>query len=540
MTGSLKRVTVVGSGASGVHFALSLLRKGYAVQMVDAGYTGAAAVAPQSRIPDLKRELPNPVEYFLGDDLSGLTLPGGQGEYYGFPPQKQYVFRHPDGLATRTHGFEPLSSFAAGGLAQAWTAGVFPFNADDLSGFPFPHDELAPYYGEISRRIGVSGTADDIERFMPVHEHMMEPLELDGHSRALLERYASHREALNSRYGCYLGRARVATLSRPLGDREPCDYLGRCIWGCPTEALYTPSLTLRECERYEGFAYLSDRLVQAFEFDETRRVRSLLVRSPAGGAMTSLPVDTLALAAGTLSSSRLYLESVWRHEGKREELDGLMDNRQILVPFVCLGRIGVPYEPRSYQYHQLLLGLETDRLREYVHGQITTLTTAEAHPILQSMPVDLRTATFVFRNVRAALGLVNLNFHDHRRPECRVGLSPEGGVRDPVLEVRYEPESGESERLKSAVKRLRRVLRRLGCVVAPGTVHTRPMGASVHYAGTLPMSESPRPRTVSPLCRSHDFENLYVVDGSTFPFLPAKNITFTLMANAARVADRAF
>jgi choline dehydrogenase-like flavoprotein len=66
------------------------------------------------------------------------------------------------------------------------------------------------------------------------------------------------------------------------------------------------------------------------------------------------------------------------------------------------------------------------------------------------------------------------------------------------------------------------------------------MGASVHYAGTLPMSDTPHPGTISPDCRSHDFENLYVVDGSTFPFLPAKNITFTLMANAARVADRAF
>jgi choline dehydrogenase-like flavoprotein len=536
----MKRVTIVGSGASGVHFALSLLRKGYTVQMVDAGYTGTAPLAPDSRIPDLKRELADPVEYFLGEELSGLTLPGGEGEYYGFPPQKQYVFRHPDGVATRTRGFEPLSSFAAGGLAQAWTAGVFPFNEADLEDFPLSYDELAPYYGEVAERIGVSGMADDLERFMPVHEHMMEPLELDGHSRALLERYESNREVLNTRYGCYVGRARVATLSHAQGDREACGYLGRCMWGCPTESLYTPSLTLRECEQYKGFEYLPDRYVQAFELDEARRVRSLLVRSPDGGELEPLPVDTLALAAGTLSSARIYLASMWRHDGGCEDLDGLMDNRQVLVPFVHVGRIGVPYEPRAYQYHQLLLGLETGPLREYVHGQITTLTTAEAHPILQSMPLDLRTATFVFRNVRAALGLVNLNFHDHRRPDCRVGLSTEGHEADPVLEVRYEPEPGEGKRLKGAVKRLRRVLRRLGCVVAPGAVHTRPMGASVHYAGTLPMSVRPEPRTVSPLCRSHDFDNLYVVDGSTFPFLPAKNVTFTLMANAARVADRAF
>jgi choline dehydrogenase-like flavoprotein len=45
---------------------------------------------------------------------------------------------------------------------------------------------------------------------------------------------------------------------------------------------------------------------------------------------------------------------------------------------------------------------------------------------------------------------------------------------------------------------------------------------------------------VSTSCRSHDFENLYLVDGSTFPFLPSKNITFTLMANAVRIAEAAF
>jgi choline dehydrogenase-like flavoprotein len=45
------------------------------------------------------------------------------------------------------------------------------------------------------------------------------------------------------------------------------------------------------------------------------------------------------------------------------------------------------------------------------------------------------------------------------------------------------------------------------------------------------------PLTVSPQGRSHDFSNLYIVDGSVIPALPAKNITFTLMANAARIAD---
>jgi choline dehydrogenase-like flavoprotein len=39
-------------------------------------------------------------------------------------------------------------------------------------------------------------------------------------------------------------------------------------------------------------------------------------------------------------------------------------------------------------------------------------------------------------------------------------------------------------------------------------------------------------------CRSFDFRNLYIADGASFPFLPAKNLTFTLMANASRIAER--
>jgi choline dehydrogenase-like flavoprotein len=74
----------------------------------------------------------------------------------------------------------------------------------------------------------------------------------------------------------------------------------------------------------------------------------------------------------------------------------------------------------------------------------------------------------------------------------------------------------------------------------PGMSHVRPMGASVHYAGTIPMTRREAPLTATPEGRSRDFSNLWLVDGTTFPFLPAKNLTLTLMANAARIADRSF
>ena len=94
---------------------------------------------------------------------------------------------------------------------------------------------------------------------MPVHDHLQAPLRLDEHSEDLLARYGRRRARLNGELSCYLGRSRVATLSEEREGREACTYRGRCLWGCPTGALYTPDMTLDECRRHSGFEYLGGR-----------------------------------------------------------------------------------------------------------------------------------------------------------------------------------------------------------------------------------------------------------------------------------------
>jgi choline dehydrogenase-like flavoprotein len=43
---------------------------------------------------------------------------------------------------------------------------------------------------------------------------------------------------------------------------------------------------------------------------------------------------------------------------------------------------------------------------------------------------------------------------------------------------------------------------------------------------------------LDPGCRTHDIENLYVVDSSFFPSLPVMNPALTIAANALRVGER--
>ena len=68
----MDHVIVVGSGASGVHFALSLLERGHRVTMVDGGKRGSNPPHPDATYTRLKERLDDPARHLLGEDFSPL------------------------------------------------------------------------------------------------------------------------------------------------------------------------------------------------------------------------------------------------------------------------------------------------------------------------------------------------------------------------------------------------------------------------------------------------------------------------------------
>jgi len=84
------------------------------------------------------------------------------------------------------------------------------------------------------------------------------------------------------------------------------------------------------------------------------------------------------------------------------------------------------------------------------------------------------------------------------------------------------------------VKRVSRVVRRAGYPV----LLTERMGIATnsHMCGTAVAGTDPSSSVLDRECRSHDVNNLFVVDGSFFPSSAALNPALTIAANALRVA----
>ena len=85
------------------------------------------------------------------------------------------------------------------------------------------------------------------------------------------------------------------------------------------------------------------------------------------------------------------------------------------------------------------------------------------------------------------------------------------------------------------VRETKRILRRLGFWVV--VAHSHQSKNTTHQCGTLCFGTDPRTSVLDPFCRTHDVDNLFVVDASFFPSSAAVNPGLTIAAQALRVAD---
>lgn len=87
------------------------------------------------------------------------------------------------------------------------------------------------------------------------------------------------------------------------------------------------------------------------------------------------------------------------------------------------------------------------------------------------------------------------------------------------------------------------VLKSIDCgdTILPCSLYFRkriPIQGVAHQVGTCRFGKDPQTSVLDLDCRTHDIDNLYVVDGSFFPSSAAVNPSLTIIANAMRVGDR--
>jgi choline dehydrogenase-like flavoprotein len=526
---------VVGAGVSGAHCALTLLERGFPVELWDVGREEAPFPPAGLSFDELKHRLDDPASYFLGADLGGL-IPPGVPELLRYPPSRRFLLdRQDEATGFACDGFEPFVSFAKGGLANGWGANALSYDANDIEGWPLAFSELDVAYRTVYRRVPVAGPAeDDLSPHLAGVYPEQTPVELTDADHRLLGSYRRRRAALAAA-GVKLGLARLAVVT-DRARRDACDLCNRCLWGCPRGAIYNPaSSTLEACERHPGYRYVPGRQVLALRTRDGA-VIAIRYRDADTTEIREQSCGTVFLAAGALQTGAIFLRTLARaRQDIATETDGLMDTTVVKIPFVALRSVGSAPPPRAFQFNRLILGL-TDNPSPwpaYLHGELLHLTSLVYHPLIERMPFDSRTSSRLFFALRPALGVVTLFFPDRIHPGNRQVLT--GTNDDCAVRLSYREPGEKAVFVRQAIARVRSALWQLGCVPRPAV--TSPAGGGIHYAGTVPMGGGPKRCGADG--RSNLFRNLYIADGAAFPSLPSKSITMSLAAHATRVAQQA-
>lgn len=515
-------IIIVGAGAAGVFAAFQL--RGHRVLVLDVGH-GPDGPALSGNLFDLRKGR-GIDSARLADELLGPKFESLHNVFHSYltpklkAPRMRFVTRDADRLSpVDAQGFSAALSFAKGGLANAWGAGLYRFTTSDFADFPIGLTDLEPYYDVITEKVGISGTDDDLSRFFGSARALQPPVRINANSRRLLAGYARHRKAVN-RKGLYIGRPRLAVLTRNHDGRRAYSYEGLEFFRPHDPAVYTPAHTLDQMIGRGEISYRSKTLVEYYVENDTGV--TVFGRDVGSGSSVTAVAKRLILAAGALNTAKLVLRS--RHDCSSSL--PLLDNSISYLPLVDPWGIGAPLEKEMYsgaQLNAVYAPGSGDTMQMTLYGVAGALRS----DYLVDFPLSLRGDIAAAKYLSPALTLVQMFYPDRPRSANRLRLSPEGR-----LVLHYERQlMGEVE------SQLIPIFRRLGYLGSVALCRYLEPGNSFHYAGALPMVKSPTgPYQTDREGRLWGTRAVYVADAASFPALPAKNHSFTMMANAMRVA----
>ncbi|MGD9801166.1 MAG: GMC oxidoreductase [Parvularculaceae bacterium] len=517
---------VIGSGPAGVSAAHALLARGRRVVMIDVGETlepehaarreRMAATGPDAWLSadidaatHVRRSARSDVMRPFGSDF---PIRDAVGFFGGKAP--------PADLALRP-------SFARGGLSNGWGSSVLPYRIEDMTAWPAAAKDLAAHYEAVSRFAPISAAHDDLEALFPLWRvdaaHAYPP---GPQGATFLSRLAQRKDAL-AREGVTAGRSRLAFAG------EACRTCGLCLYGCPYGVIFNAAGEVEKLLRHARFRYAPQK--RAVRFEEHGDGVRVTLADARSGASETIDAARLFIGAGVLPTARIVLNSL---PGQIERLT-LLDSQHLLMPM--LHQWAPPADIATTPQNtlaQAFIELSDARLSpSMIHAQVYAYNDFLKSDLQLKFGALSGVLEPVIDAVSRRLLVAQLFAHsDH----CgRIELTRNGDPGDARLTYKAR-ESDEAGRvLKAAAGRLARALLPSGVIAMPFQARMGAVGSSFHVGGSLPMAERPRAGETDVFGRIAGTTRTHVIDASVFPSVPATTITFTVMANAHRIASEA-
>lgn len=523
---------MVGSGLAGVQACKTLVEAGADVLLLDAGVRDSP---DRPRFPDLDFEsvrtsIVEQRRLFLGDGFEGIPW-GDLKAGAQLTPARNYVTKGVGHwLRLLSEQFVPMESLAYGGLGNAWGAGCYMYSEQEFAQMGFLRKDFLPAYQKVADRIGISVAIDDAAPYTVTGlDGLMPPLEIEPRMQLMLTRYERSRAHWNAN-GFHMGRPALAVLTQKYKERKPYAYDDMDFWHDNSRAVYRPWMTMDDLYERPGFRKVFGKIVLSFEeMDNVVRVHAADLYD---GSTETYTAKRLLLCPGVLGTARIVMRSL-------PQIGSLpiLSNSYAYVPMLDWRSLGQAMPKKRSGLGQLSVFHDADGKHHNVGmASLYTYRSLLLFRLVKEVPINFSDARAIMHYLMSGITIAGIHHPESmgRGRSLRMQRHASSPTGDRML-VAYPISDTEHKQMAVREAAYFQLFRSLGHW--PLKTVRPPHGASIHYAGSLPVIETEQLGHAASDGRVHGTRHVYVGDASSFRYLPAKGISFTLMANAHRVAS---
>ncbi len=398
--------------------------------------------------------------------------------------------------------------------------------------WPLTYQQLEPYYTQAEVLIGVAGPSQQAGRPrstpFPLPEHPFSPA-----SQQLVQ--AGFAQGMN-----WQANSRAA-LSRPYDGRPSCNYCANCNRGCPIGDKGSADVTfIRKAEQTGNLQIKSSCPVVQIKRSPDGRITSVVYIEMA--QRHEVEASIFVVSTGAVQTPRLLLANGLAKSSDqvgRNFMETLYWQSAGLLPGLSHSHVGLQSDAICWDFNA------PDAIPDVVGGcrfHSSTTETGLNGPVGyasrliggfgQKLKQDMR-EQFGSAIAIAAIGEFLPNEQSY------VDLDPE--QRDqygmPVARIHSFLADAEIMRMRFMANTCRAVLKHTGATLVE-EISSYDFLTATHVFGTCRMGVDATDSVVDEYCRTHDHDNLFIVDASVFPSSGGgESPSLTISALAMRSAD---
>ena len=443
-------------------------------------------------------------------------------------------------LNERGEEFVPYTHYCVGGNTKFWGSVLYRFRREDFQAtehadglspaWPIDYETLAPYYDLAERLYHVHGECGHDPTEPPRGPYPYAPV---PHARGM----GGLVDAIRAQ-GLHPSPLPLGLINP--GAADGCVLCRTCnSFPCQIERKSDAEVAcIVPAARHDNVTLLTRATAHQLITDPSGR-RVTAVEIERNGERTRVTADRFVVSCGAVNSAALLLRSANdRHPNGLANSSGMVGTRYMAHLATMMQGVGWHV---NHDEFQKTLAINDFYLRgpdtPYPLGQIQSQGRTDArmakvvgdrwrYKFLEMRHIPLWAYEMWVSRATDWLAMTE----DLPKPENRVTIGAGGRT---MLAFRPNNLSAHAQ----LVDELRALLGRLGYWSPRIFAHSIGAQNTTHQCGTLCFGTDPRTSVLDPFCRTHDIENLFVVDASFFPSSAAVNPGLTIIAQALRVAD---